>query len=359
MSRLTTPLLLLALFIVPGSASSAPGDLDPSFNGTGIVTTPVGSGGQGTSVVRQLDGKLVVAGFANVPVMGNPDNLDFAIVRYDHTGVPDPSFGGTGIVTTPMRNGDDQIEAVIQQSDGKILVAGYSWDGPSFNDTAITLARYLDNGSPDPAFGGGTGKVILTPNAELDFGMALLQQADQKLVVAGSSGRAMVVLRFELDGTPDMSFNGTGKVTTTVGEQANGLALLQQAGDGKLVVSGSSDPDLNTGNDTEVALVRYTTAGVPDPMFDDDGVVVTPVGSGDAEARALVQQAADGKLVVAGVSSNGTNSDIMLVRYGLDGMVDSSGFGTLGVVATPIGSGDDEAAAISSRKTDNSSSPAG
>jgi uncharacterized delta-60 repeat protein len=345
MSRVTTSLVLAILVLTPAATLAAPGDLDPTFNGTGIVTTPVGGGAQATSVVRQLDGKLVAAGFANVPVGGNPDNLDFAIVRYDHTGMLDPTFGGTGIVTTAVRNGDDQIEAMIQQADGKILVAGHSFDGPSFADSAVTLARYLDDGSLDPTFGGGTGKVVLTPNAEYDLVAALVQQADQKIVVAGSSGNDVLVVRLELDGTPDASFNGTGRVTTTIGEQSSGLALLQQAGDGKLVVAGSSDPDTGTLDDADVALVRYTTGGVPDATFDGDGIVTTPAGSGDAEGRALIQQAGDGKLVVAGVSSNGSDADVALVRYGLSGMVDS-GFGTLGVVTTPVGSGDDEAAAL-------------
>ena len=49
-----------------------------------------------------------------------------------------------------------------------------------------------------------------------------------------------------------------------------------------------------------MALVRYDTGGAPDMTFGGgDGIVTTTVGT-QAEARALVQQANDGKLVIAG-----------------------------------------------------------
>ena len=78
--------------------------------------------------------------------------------------------------------------------------------------------------------------------------------------------------------------------------------------------------------------------------FGTSGVVTTSVGAGNSSASGLVEQA-DGKLVAAGVASNGTNTDFALVRYGATGTPDAT-FGTAGVVTTPIGTGDDAAAAI-------------
>src|SRR6185369_14891229 len=87
-------LMLVAAVLVPVVALAAPGDLDSTFNGTGIVVTPVlTSDGIASSVVVQSDGKIVAGGSAF-----NGFNLDFALVRYDSTGTPDPGFGG-GIVT--------------------------------------------------------------------------------------------------------------------------------------------------------------------------------------------------------------------------------------------------------------------
>src|SRR5262249_61080040 len=64
-----------------------------------------------------------------------------------------------------------------------------------------------------------------------------------------------------------------------------------------------------------------------------------------AAAASGPAEQADGKLVAAGIASNGTNEDFALVRYGTDGTPDGT-FGSGGIVMTPIGTGDDDAAAI-------------
>src|SRR5215831_2411848 len=121
MVRLARPLSALLVLGSLGHALAAPGDLDPGFNGTGIVVTTIASGpSSAKAVVRQMDGKIVIAGSVQVPVLGNPDNLDFLAIRYDASGVPDTTFGGTGIVTTAIRDGEDTAQAVIQQTDGKL-----------------------------------------------------------------------------------------------------------------------------------------------------------------------------------------------------------------------------------------------
>src|SRR5437867_4286174 len=133
--RFPNTLPAIALLAVAAPAFAAPGWLEVTFNGTGTVATAVASGGaRATSVVLQSDGKIVAAGYAS-----NGSNLDFALVRYDTAGMLDTTFGGTGIVTTPVATGgDDQAAAVIQQSDGKLVAAGMSFDS-SFNSSVFTV----------------------------------------------------------------------------------------------------------------------------------------------------------------------------------------------------------------------------
>jgi len=104
--------IVLLLLVVIGSAVptlAAPGDLDTTFNVTGVVTTPVLTGAEANSVAyQQVDGKIVAAGFAATGV-----DTDFALVRYDTTGALDMSFGGTGIVTTAVGPGEDEANAAI------------------------------------------------------------------------------------------------------------------------------------------------------------------------------------------------------------------------------------------------------
>jgi uncharacterized delta-60 repeat protein len=112
------------------------GALDTSFNGTGKVTTPIGSGYDfGHSVAVQSDGRIVVAGVS----YNASGNADIALVRYTSTGTLDTSFNGTGKVTTPIGSGYS-TSSVAVQSDGKIVVAGSYRNASGNSDFA--LVRY-------------------------------------------------------------------------------------------------------------------------------------------------------------------------------------------------------------------------
>jgi uncharacterized delta-60 repeat protein len=81
--------------------------------------------------VLQSDGKIILSGYS----VGA--TRDFAVVRYNADGSLDTSFGTGGIVTTPIGSGTDEAYSVVLQSDGKIIAAGYSNNGPNNNDFAV------------------------------------------------------------------------------------------------------------------------------------------------------------------------------------------------------------------------------
>src|ERR1051325_9400858 len=82
-------------FAVTPQVECQPGALDTSFNGTGIVTTPISERYDvGRSVAIQADGKIVVAGYSYI----DHAYADFVVVRYNSDGSLDTSFNGTGIV---------------------------------------------------------------------------------------------------------------------------------------------------------------------------------------------------------------------------------------------------------------------
>src|SRR5439155_8339942 len=145
----------------------------------------------------------------------------------------------------------DRGNRVALQDDGKIVVAGDTL-APGNNDFAV--ARYNANGSLDTSFN-GTGKAT-ADFSQIDYGRSVAVQGDGKIVVAGDAehgdGRIFAVARFKADGTPDTSFNKTGKVTTDFGggkAEARGVAVQS---DGKIVVAGYASPN----NIENVALVR-------------------------------------------------------------------------------------------------------
>jgi uncharacterized delta-60 repeat protein len=103
---------------------------------------------------------------------------------------------------------------VIQQADGKLVVAGLSWNGS--NSTDFSLVRLNANGTLDTNFGNG-GKLLMPVGSSTDEGYSVIQQADGKLVVAGKSWNGgandFSLVRLNADGTLDTSFSGTAANT--------------------------------------------------------------------------------------------------------------------------------------------------
>jgi len=158
---------------------AADGDLDTSFSGDGKQTTAIGSGtDEANSVVLQSDGKIVAAGYSH-----NGTNNDFAVVRYNTDGSLDTTFDTDGKVTTDIGSSQDQAYSVVLQSDGKIVVAGWSYNG-SNNDFAVV--RYNTDGSLDTTFD-TDGKVTTAIGSGIDAAYSVVLQSDGKIVVAGYS----------------------------------------------------------------------------------------------------------------------------------------------------------------------------
>ncbi|WP_139294955.1 DUF4347 domain-containing protein, partial [Planktothrix tepida] len=320
----------------------AAGDLDTSFGGgDGIVTTPVGTvDAYGWSVAVQGDGKILVAGYSY-----NSTNSDITLVRYNGDGTPDSLFGGgNGIVTTPVGAAGDEGWSVAVQGDGKILVAGYSY-GFNNNNTDFALVRYNANGTLDTSFD-TDGIVTTAVGSSYDLGRSVAVQADGKILVAGNSfndsnNNDFALVRYNTNGTLDTSFDADGIVTTDLSSSYDeGWSVAVQA-DGKILVAGDS---FNDSNNNDFALVRYNTNGTLDTSFDTDGIVTADLSSLDGSGYSVAVQA-DGKILVAGQSynsSNSTNDDFALVRYNGDGTPDSLFGGGDGIVTTDFGTSYDD-----------------
>ena len=86
------------------------------------MTTAIGSGDDAaSSVAIQSDGKIVAAGYSY-----NGSNETLHSCATTRMATLDTSFDSDGKVTTAIGSGHDQAFSVAIQSDGKIVVAGYS-----------------------------------------------------------------------------------------------------------------------------------------------------------------------------------------------------------------------------------------
>jgi uncharacterized delta-60 repeat protein len=317
-------------------AATAPreGDLDTSFDGDGKVLTDFGLGETAHAIAIQPDGKIVVAGESNA----SGHNDDFALARYLPNGSLDPTFSSDGRVLTDF-GGNDLALAVALQSDGKVVVAGFS-DTGSRRDFA--LARYLPDGRLDPTF--STDGKVTTDFGGFSDALAVAIQHDGKIVVAGdaiaSGGLDFALARYLPDGRLDPTFSTDGKVTTDFSGDFDQIHVVALQHTGEIVVAGESWASGNR----NMALARYLPDGRLDPTFSTDGKVTTDFGGGET-ANTLVLQS-DGKMVVAGGSDANRHGDFALARYLPDGRLDPT-FSTDGKILTDIGSGsDDEAGAV-------------
>jgi uncharacterized delta-60 repeat protein len=379
------PLACMAALLAAATALAAAGELDPGFGSGGVVSTDV-NGAIGTRVhgmARQPDGKLVVVGGAWSSLYG----ADVALVRLTANGGLDPAFGQNGVVKTDFAT-PEVGSAVAVEPDGKIVVAVRRFLGA---DARLDLVRYLSDGTLDVTF--GTEGVVATPItglAGLPYGLAV--QHDGKVVAAGTRGTNGVdLVRYTVDGDLDPSFGANGTASTPFVHGDWYRVVVQP--DGKILVSasvstgsdvarytrdGELDPGFGTaghvqllrpftatsllvqpdrrillaglgtcGPNCDVAVVRLTPGGDPDPSFGTNGFVTTDLGAQETAYGLALQP--DGKIVAVGgrrMSFPG-NSDFLAVRYTATGALDPA-FGPGGTLLTEI-AGDDVAMAVAAQ----------
>jgi uncharacterized delta-60 repeat protein len=349
---------------------SGAGSLDPSFGGTGIVTTsfPRGIFEEAFAVLIQpWDGKIITAGWAAL------SKVNMALVRYNSDGSLDPTFGSGGRATGPG-NDFGYTSATLYPhdgtaNDGKIVVAvaqfvdrfnangtldtafgdnkhgGGSLTVPwpiagqhglvvqpggkivvAANDSSTSsakLIRYTVSGTVDTSFGSG-GTVTLA-NTGVN---ALALQADGKLLLAGSTPSGGELVRLNTNGSLDTTFNSAGPRPGTVTAGSGTGCLAISPGSGQIVVSGGAVSGPGIG------VARFNADGTPDTTFGQSGQVFTSFANGASAQASAVQT--DGKILVAGWTSDGSGTQYYsLLRYNTDGSLDPT-FGTGGLAQTGI-----------------------
>lgn len=314
------------------------GTLDTSFGGTGKVVTGFAGGSRDCGYGMTLDANQKVITVGSTDLSGSSD---FAVLRQNTDGSLDTGFGTNGKSyggVASYSHSSDVVSAMVLQNNGKLIVAGSSYEASSQD---FALIRYNIDGSLDSSFG-SSGKVITDlDGGSHDYPFAVAVQRDGKILVAGySSGsdNTFALVRYDANGSLDATFGTAGIVKTHfgAGSEDYGYAMTLQA-DGKILVAGTTD--VNSSND--VALVRYLSNGSLDSSFGTGGKAITDVSSGSNEAVSKVVLQSDGKILVSGASNAGGSRDFMVIRYTSAGALDSS-FGASGIALIDIDSNYDD-----------------
>lgn len=336
LKRLKVLVIFLPLFIFQFKSLAQDGALDITFGTDGLVLTDIGLIDLAQAAVLQPDGKIIVAGYT-----GDIGIYSFLLARYNADGSLDPTFGDGGITLTSLGAGESLCNAIQLQDDGKIIAVGtylYAEEGPA----DIAIARYNNDGTLDLSY--GTDGIVLT-NSEgsevFDGGMRADLQADGKLVVLGFKNEDLLnflLLRYNTDGTLDVTFGDAGIVTPIIGnysDESEELNILLDEDENILVASsafdmGESQPDFS--------IVKYDSNGLLDLTFGTDGQVTTNISITDGissnDYASDIAFQSDGKIVLAGMIYDDEGA-FALARYSSDGILDES-FGVDGIVTTEM-----------------------
>lgn len=309
------------------------GSFDTSFGDAGRVRREIQLpfSNYANSVALQPDGKIVLGGFSEV------SGRSFTLLRLNSDGSTDNNFGINGVVLTQIGFSSSYIQDVAIQTDGKIVAVGFhnaSTDPNTTTRSSFAAARYNYDGTLDTTFDGDGKWFESTSFPENNKATSVEIQSDGKIVIGGA-----LLVRLNPNGSLDNSFGIGGRIVTTGLSFINSLAIQS---DGKIVAGGGS---FSSSTNFDTAVARFNTDGSPDATFDGDGKVVTPVSNSSDAARSIVLQS-DGKIVAAGFNNTGNAADFSIVRYNVNGSLDSS-FDGDGIVVTAVGSSQDELYSVS------------
>ncbi|MHC5110032.1 MAG: hypothetical protein ACYTHJ_09150 [Planctomycetota bacterium] len=308
---------LLAVISAGSLTAAAPGDLDQAFGVEGLASSDFGGAFDRVLGMAVTEGRIAAVG------TGGPGNR-FAIAVFDGEGQIDNSFVNHGQLVFNQTAGS---AAVAFLPDDDILV-GPAWLGSSFG---YMIGRLNPDGSFQEGF--GTDGITTVPMGSQPNVNAIAVQTDGKIILGGysffSGNWNWTFARFTENGTLDSSFNG-GTVITDFGvdseDRCRDFALQP---DDRMIAVGESE---NLDGSDVITLARYNTSGALDDTFGDDGIVIIPAGVIGTSDRLLgVALQPDGYIVACGLSSGNS----IVLRFEPDGDLDTT-FGTDGVVSIPI-----------------------
>jgi uncharacterized delta-60 repeat protein len=311
-----------------------PGLLDSAFGANGIATTLMSTGtGCANATAVQSDDKIVLAEYT----FNGLQNV-FAVARYTAKGILDNSFGTEGRVLTPILTGNAEANAVAIQSDGKIVVVG-TYQNMSPYKTDIIIARYNAVGTLDDTF--GVNGLIVKDIANYDsHANSVVIQSDGAIVVAGNleagTSSNFLLVRYNPNGFIDSSFGTNGVVVSAFGGQSCAYAAVFQ-NDGKILVSGYSGSQTKQ----DLSILRFESNGAIDQAFGTNGVTMLHIDSSSYSSGNALALKADGKIIVAGrclfIQNNGfRDNEFVTAQFNANGKLDTL-FGVGGAVIEPIG----------------------
>ncbi|MBI2900176.1 MAG: hypothetical protein HYY17_08315 [Planctomycetes bacterium] len=278
------------------------------------------SGGDGaTDIVLGSGGIIYLSGYTG------SGGMDLAVWAYQENGTRDVAWDTDGLAVVDASGFLDYGSSIAFDKSGRIVVAGITASGAAAGTRDIAIWRFLSTGSLDPAFGTGGLVTIVDPAggaAAEDRAWGVAIDGKGRVLVTGSSylpggvDRVMVVVRH----TNESSGPGFTQVPLTEIVVLPSLGTTGQPplegwsiavdGQERIVVAGEA----GSMGGTQLAVVRLNGDGTLDGSFAGGGVFVDSRGLGSGDRGFGLAIDGNGRPVVVGESSNGTDLDLGLWR---------------------------------------------
>lgn len=269
------------------------------------------------------------------PGPGNPGPLNPCIVIpvVVGPGSVDSTFGCAGYAKYIIDDVDVTVKGLAVQPDDKIVAVGMTYQ-PSMNHHNLWAARFTSDGALDTTFAtGGVYTQSFVPYGGPTSAETVVIQPSGAIVMAGGyfsedqagAARTGFVLRLLPNGTLDPTFATGGVLTTT--SFTYGRSLKIQA-NGSLVLAG--ERCTGTSFNCVAVVARFNgTTGAGDWGFGMMGYLPHSF-NGASPAIARGAAVSGNNVVVAGRTTNGSETDVGLARFGLTG-IDNT-YGTNGYI---------------------------
>ena len=259
---------------------------------------------------------------------------------FSQAGVIDSTFGVNGVSLTPLSStGLATSRTVFALADGKYLVSGYVYVG---SVCALGVARFNHDGTLDTQYGTNGLTTTEIVNGLLNYSYTAVLQSDGKLVLGGhtydGNGTQFVVARYDTSGALDSQFGTGGYTIVSIGSSSIGdyTQGIAIQSTGRIILAGTS----YNGSNSDFTMVGFDSNGLVDSTFGIDGSVITAIGSENDNCYSIAIQA-DDKILLGGDIQNGSTYTFACARYTVNGVLDNS-FGTGGIGIFQISTNDDD-----------------
>jgi uncharacterized delta-60 repeat protein len=290
-------------FVVARFLSS--GVLDTTFGTSGAVALNIAQIETGRSLAIQPDGKILLGGIG-----GNGSDYDFLVARFSSSGVVDTTFGtSVGYTRTTVGTFDDRGYATVLQPDGKIILLGNTMNGVNLD---LAMVRYNSSGVVDTTFA-TAGEILAAYGAGNEEFHAGALQSDGKIIGAGytynGTNNDVLVQRYSTNGILDTTFGTNGTFSSAIGAGNEGISSVLVQPNGKIVAAGS----YHNGANYDFLVIRLNSNGTVDTSFGINGVITAAMGTLDDTASSVVMDSS-GALYVGGTYVNGASNEMAILK---------------------------------------------